>query len=281
MHLKRIEGRYYAYESARRDGRSTSRCWGRMPDLFVPACLEVARDCRETREADAAIERRKQARLLAPLVALRDGIAAYGAEVDAAVAEALGSLGYHRRRRGPWRKKRGADVGETTTIQVTRTNLGQLLHLANKGDALAAERLPAALDAAARSGGDIETETASLVLDVLPAPKEPAEARVELMRRELAPPGSSPVVRLMASRVVCDWLHVQTWERYLALAWGNKHPMSAGTLRLIEKNFDQAVRRYQASLVALARIQRLRLPVVAQVNIAEAGSRQVNQAAVR
>ncbi|WP_165251241.1 hypothetical protein [Paludisphaera soli] len=280
MHLKRIGGRFYTYESARRGGRSTSRCWGRMPDLFVSACLEVARDCRETREADAAMERRKQARLLAPLVALQDEIAAYGAEVDAAVAEALESLGYHRRRRGPWRQRRGADVGETT-IQVTRTNLGQLLHLANKGDALAAEKLPAALEAAARAGGDIGTETASLVLDVLPAPKEPAEAQVELMRRELSPPGSSPVVRLMASRVVCDWLHVQTWERYLALAWGNKHPMSAGTLRLIEKNFDQAVRRYQASLVALARIQRLSLPVVAQVNIAQAGSRQVNQAAVR
>lgn len=280
MHLKRIGGRSYAYESARRGGRFTSRCWGRMPDLLVPACLEVARDCRETREADAAMERRKQARLLAPLVALRDEVIAYGAEVDAAVAEALGSLGYHRQRRGPWRKKRGADMAKTT-IQVTRTNLGQLLHLANQGDTLAAKKLPAALDAAAKAGGDIEKETASLVLDVLPAPKEPAEAQVELMRRELAPPGSSPVVRLMASRVVCDWLHVQTWERYLALAWGNKHSMSAGTLRLIEKNFDQAVRRYQTSLVAFARIQRLSLPVVAQVNIAEAGSRQINQAAVR
>jgi hypothetical protein len=78
MHLKRIEGRYYAYESARRDGRYTSRCWGRMPDLCVPTCREVARDCREMREIEKVEAGRDRARTLAPLVALRDEVFAYG-----------------------------------------------------------------------------------------------------------------------------------------------------------------------------------------------------------
>jgi hypothetical protein len=173
------------------------------------------------------------------------------------------------------------DEVKKTRVEVARTKLGELIHLANKGDVLAAEKLPAALvEAAARSGGDVETETASLLLDVLPAPKESAQARVELMKRELAPPGSSPIVRLMASRVVADWTHVQVWDKYLAGAHGGKFKATVGDAMRWEKSLNSAVLRYQRGLLALARIKRLDLPVIAQVNIAEAGSRQVNQAAV-
>jgi hypothetical protein len=283
MHFKVINGRPYLYESIRRGRRVTSRSYGPMDPRLVPECLAL----RDAARRDEAMERAKAARRelarVAPLVELGREVVAYGREVEAAVSEALGLLGYHRRRRGPWRKKRRTTMGEESAIQVkvTRTNIGQLIHLASKGDALAADKLPAALaEAAARSGGDVETETACLMLDVLPAPKEPAEARVELMRRELAPPGSSPVVKLMASRVVCDWLHVQCWERYMACAWGAKAPMSTSTLRAIEKNFDAAVLRYQRSLVTFAKIQRLSLPVVGQLNIAAPGATQINQATV-
>jgi len=78
MHLKRIGGRYYAYESERRGGRSTSRCWGRIPDQCVSMCLELALDCREARETEAAQERLAQTRMLAPLVGLRDEVVEYG-----------------------------------------------------------------------------------------------------------------------------------------------------------------------------------------------------------
>ncbi|WP_165251202.1 hypothetical protein [Paludisphaera soli] len=284
MHLKRIEGRYYAYESTRQGDRFTSRCWGRMPDRHVPMCLELVRDCREMRAIEKAEAEREQARTLAPLVALRDEVIAYGAEVDAAVASVLTAFGYHRPRRGPWRKQRGRDMGDSAAkakVEVARTKIGELIHLANKGDALAAEKLPAALVAAAgRSGGDVETETFSLMLDVLPAPKEPAEARVELMKRELAPPGSSLMVRLMAGRVVADWTHVQTWEKFLAGAHSGKFKATVGDAMRWEKSLNAAVLRYQRGLVALARIKRLDLPVIAQVNIAEAGSQQLNQARV-
>jgi hypothetical protein len=227
--------------------------------------------CRLDREMTRAADARAEARSMAPLLELRRSVFEFGREVDEAVSAALESLGYHRRKRGPWRKKRGWGVGEETKVQLSRTPIGQLIFLANKGDALAAEKLPAALVAAAsRSGGDVETETVNFMLEaVLPSPREAAEARVELMRRELAPPGSSPIVRLMASRVVADWVMVQAWEKYLALGWSGKFKATVGQMNRWEKSHNSAVLRYQRGLVALARIQRLALPVVVgQINVA-------------
>jgi hypothetical protein len=281
VHLKRINGGYYAYESERRGGRFTSRSWGRADDSLVGEMIALAEECRRDRERERIEARPAQARAVAPLMEVRRIVGAYGREVDAAVARVMELLGYHRHRRGPWRKRRGLDVGEKTTT-VARTEIGELIHLAHKGDALALEKLPAALvKAASRSGGDVETETMTMMVDVLPAPMEPAQARVELMRLELAPPGSSPIVRLMASRVVADWVHVQCWEKYLAGAWSGKIKANEGQANRWEKSFNAAVRRYQQGLVALARIKRLDLPIiVGQINVAEAGSHQLNQAAV-
>jgi len=235
-----------------------------------------AEDCRLDREMTRAADARAEARSMAPILELRRSVFEFGREVDEAVSVALESLGYHRRKRGPWRKRRGWNVGEATKVQLSRTPIGELIYLANKGDALAAEKLPAALVAAAsRSGGDVETETISFMLDVLPSSKEAAEARVELMRRELAPPGSSPIVRLMASRVVADWVMVQVWEKYLAGGWSGKFKATAGQVERWEKSHNSAVLRYQRGLVALARIQRLTLPVVVgQLNVAVDNRRQ-------
>ena len=280
LHIKTIGGRSYVYESVRRGGKSTSRCWGRIDSAVIADARAFAEDCRLDREMTRAADARAEALRMAPILELRRSVSEFGREVDEAVSMALESLGYHRGKRGPWRKRRGWNVGEATKVRLSRTPIGELIYLANKGDALAAEKLPAALVAAAsRSGGDVETETISFMLDVLPTPKEAAEARVELMRRELAPPGSSPIVRLMASRVVADWVMVQVWEKYLAGAWSGKFKSTVGQVERWEKSLNSAILRYQRGLVALARIRRLTLPVlVGQINVAAPGSQQVNQA---
>lgn len=169
-----------------------------------------------------------------------------------------------------------------------RSEIRKLIQLARDGDELALNKLPAALDEAMyRAGGDLEEVSEFNALNLLISAKkggcrEPVEARMEYMRGELAPEGSPFEVKLLASRAVLDWLHVQCWEQISIAFWVGETPKStkanAKTLEMAQRQMNSAVARYQRSLLALARVKRLSLPViVGQVNVAVNGP-QLNQA---
>lgn len=287
MHFKTIGGRVYLYESIRRGSRLTSRCHGQAAPEIVPLCRALDAECRRERAEMEAEARRRESAVVAPLAGLGTALAAYGREVDAAVATALGSLGYHRQRRGPWRKRRGTPM-EFAFKGTPRTETGKLIHLARKGDALAREQLPTALlEAANRPGGDVQETTNLNLARMLPGARrddvcEAILARAELMRLELAPPGSTAVEELLAARVVADWMHAQSWEQLFAGLWNSdSNRPSDRLMAMMQKHMDAAVRRYRGSLVALAKVQRLGLSVViGQLNVAQPGSQQLNQSRV-
>lgn len=287
MHFKWIAGRVYLYESVRLGSRVTSRCYGQAAPEIVPLCRALDAECRRERAEGEAEARRRESAVVAPLAGLGLALAGYGREVDAAVATALGSLGYHRRGRGPWRKRRGATM-EFSFVGSSRTKTGTLIRLARKGDALAREQLPAALlEAANRGGGDVQETTFHNLARMLPGGRredvcEAIRARAELMRLELAPPGSTAIEELMAARVVADWLHCQSWEQLWAGLWneGSKLPSDRLTAT-VQRHMNAAIRRYRSSLVAMAKVQQLALPVlVNQLNVAAPGSQVLNQAKI-
>lgn len=102
--------------------------------------------------------------------------------------------------------------------------------------------------------------------------KEALTRKLELLREELAGPGSTPVERLLAERVVACWLQVQDADvRYaqakdLPLDWGEYY----------QRRMDRAHRRYLSALKTLALVRKLAVPVL-QLNIAR---KQVNVAGV-
>lgn len=284
MHIKTIRGTPYVYDRG--------RCWGPIGSKYAVLAMAVAEAQEDEREAEriaAVLQADDDARRLKPLVDAGRDLRAYGREVDAVVDEALGMVGYHRRRRGPWRKRRAPRVGNVPAVEIANvppSSIARMLQLEKFGDEKAARDLPAALHKAAhRTGGDVERNTINAIVRTIPGGDDPKigeaiQARAELMRRELAPPGSPPVERLLATRVVCDWLHCQAWEQLAAAILAGNSYMPK-TMESVQKHFDAAARRYTRSLVALAKVQRLDIPVaIGQVNVAQPGSQQVNQAAI-
>lgn len=299
MHWKRIGGHMYCYESVRIGGRITSRCRGRgLPGCLTSMFMEfqsqrLAEDRAARRRAKRSAERRAEAakekaaeirKAAGRGEAFGRELEEYGREVDAAVAAALTALGFHRPKRGAWRRRMGEDVEKGARA---RSEIGELIVLARKGDRIADARLAEMLvDRAAVGAGDLEEVAAINMLDNLPSAKysrrhrQDVEARMEKLRRDLAPPGSGPVVELLAARAALDWLHVAFWEQWCSLVWADlKGSVALGrTWNLLHRNLDRATARYQKSLLAVARARRIALPViVGQINVALPGANQLNQ----
>ncbi|WP_165250371.1 hypothetical protein [Paludisphaera soli] len=301
MHFKRIAGRMYLYESVRRGGRVTSRSLGPTSGPLAGHFLAVARLIAEDRKAlaRARAEDRRKAREAAKaeeaawrsaresmrsLEAFGRELAGFGAEVDAAISGALEALGYRRHDRGGWRRRR--DMPEFKSVEVVgaaRSKVRELVTLARRGDGIARERLSASLQEAIEKGGaDPEEVAESNILGLLlgAAGSKPhraaVEARMEQMRRQLAPPGSGPVLELLASRAALDWLHVAVWEQALAMTWQGS--VSPKTWAAYQRNMDKATARYQRSLLAVEKARRMSLPVVVgSINLAVDNRRQVVQ----
>jgi hypothetical protein len=164
-----------------------------------------------------------------------------------------------------------------------KSQIRELVTLARRGDRMAEDRLSASLQETVEKGGADPDEVAEvnlLGLLMSAAGSEPhragVEARMEQLRRQLAPPGSGPVLGLLASRAALDWLHVAVWEQALAVAWrGSVSPKTWGAY---QRNLDKATARYQRSLLAVDKARRMSLPVVVgSINLAVDNRRQVVQ----
>ncbi len=98
--------------------------------------------------------------------------------------------------------------------------------------------------------------------------------RAAELRRELAGPEPTPLERLLVSRIVACWLALHYAEARYAQNLG-KLTMEQGEYH--QRTIDRAQKRYLAAIKALAEVRRRRLPIV-QLNVAGAGSRQLNVA---
>jgi hypothetical protein len=100
--------------------------------------------------------------------------------------------------------------------------------------------------------------------------KEVMEARCEQLRAELAGEGAGELEKLLAAQAALCYLRLAVCEQRYDEATSGEHSIAAGLYW--EKRLTAAHRRYEGSLVALARVRRLLRPArpinVAIVNAA-------------
>lgn len=99
--------------------------------------------------------------------------------------------------------------------------------------------------------------------------RESEERNLAAMRQDLAGDHATPLERLLVSRIVICWLHLQLCEKKMSEQYDG---MPLGVAAYQHKRLDQARKRFLSAIKALAEVRRLQLPTM-QVNI---GEKQVN-----
>lgn len=105
--------------------------------------------------------------------------------------------------------------------------------------------------------------------------RESVRAQLAHMKTELGGPNPTPLERLLVDRIALLWLQLTYYEMM--------YTQNAGELTIRQADYHQrridgTHRRYLAAIRSLAQVRRLAVPVV-QVNVAQAGARQLNVAA--
>jgi hypothetical protein len=157
----------------------------------------------------------------------------------------------------------------------TGDELRQLVDRAQAGDASTVPTLrrlfdnPATVDVL---GGDLAREAQSQLIRKFAGKNhlfaEAIPRKLELLRKELTGPNSSPLERLSVERIVSCWLHLH----HLETTYGAAGSMSLDLATYYQRSIARAQKNYLAAIRALATIRKLALPAL-QVNIAR---KQVN-----
>ena len=257
MWVRRIGGRAYLYESGREGGRVRSTCLGSLSaDLAALMQAESDREAEERRKAAAA--RRAE---LEQLHREDDEAATLYARVETIAREALEAAGFHRKNRGPWRKRRMSE--STTTITVPKRV---------PGDDILSEAAAMARDLVALSVAALLAEPS----DGSRGRKHFHKCLVDLRATAdgLAGDDPPPIVRIMADRAAFCVFDAERWD-------ANFNAQMAGgvasyRLEQLDRFRTRAHNRALNALKALADVRRITLRI-GQVNV---GARQVNAAIV-
>ena len=105
--------------------------------------------------------------------------------------------------------------------------------------------------------------------------RESTKARLAHMRAELGGSDPSALEKLLIDRIALLWLQLSYFE---VTYTQNLSDMTIPQAEHHQRRIDGTHRRYLAAIKALAVIRRLAVPVV-QLNVAQAGARQLNVAA--
>ena len=275
MAWKTRNGRPYYYRSVRRAGRVRSEYVGNGP-LAELASL-VDRADKQGRDEAAGAWRRERAVLDA-----EDRCrAATFAAVEIIARIALELAGFHRHKRGEWRRRRMGD--EATKLPApagmpgTYEEILDVVTRASEGDKGALPRLREMIRAdparmlkvtGAELADQVEGATIRKMAGNNVGWAEALPRKMKAIREELAGPGSSPIEKLLAERVALCWLDVHNWDLRHAQAEGLTYAQADH----YQKMRDRASRRYLAALKTLAAVRKLGVFAV-QVNI---DNQQVN-----
>lgn len=152
----------------------------------------------------------------------------------------------------------------------------ELITLADKGDEAALDRLREVYaelpELAARFSGLLYNAEHDALAAYAPGARETMMAQVTKLRRELAGDDPSPMERLLAGRIVLDWIQACEADRQYTLKPGESRSLALSDF--YAKQQDRAQRRLLRSVKTLAEVRKLLRPTL-QVNIAD---KQVNVA---
>ena len=277
MHTDR---RGYTYETYRDGGRVCRRYIGRADWMGAAIYLQ-----RLDRERDEEKRQRERAPIEAAKT-LQTSIDAYCGALDSLVSDAMTAAGYHRHKRGNWRKRR-AQFGEKPMPQTQNiaipapagtakaTDRAQLAK-AQKDPVAARELLDKCtpdkeaelLDILAPVARNASTHLISHLSADNELVKEAYRRQLEKTAREVAGPNPTPLEIQLANRVALCELSVVAAERLYSGCIGK----SLHIWQIAGKQLDGAHRRHLSAIKTLASVRKAQLPDV-QINVAE---KQVN-----
>ena len=278
MPWKVRDGSLYYYRSIRRGGRVASEYVGRGEVADLVAKADAARWAQGRRRAEAWRAERTRLDDVDRSQTMRFAL------VEALVGMALESAGYRRHNRGEWRARRMGNKARTPAIakpeappgRVGREEAIEVLRRAERGDKSALPRLRELFGADSGGlllgicGGDLaaraEAAATGRMAGTQLAFKEALTTKLAALRRELAGPEPTPVVRLLAERVVLCWLDAHDWELRHNQAMERAGGLSHSQSEHFQKMRDRSHRRYLQALKALAQVQRMG-PAI-QINVA-------------
>jgi hypothetical protein len=209
--------------------------------------------------------------------------------VEALVRLAMESAGFHRHKRGEWRRRRMKPTGveQTDTPGLPAPAPGaprkppapldeirDVLTRASQGDRSALPRLRELLGADPRGmievcGGDlaagVETAAVLRMSGQNLALQYGLTSKLAELRAELAGRAASPVERLLAERVALCWLDCHDWEMRHNQAM-ERGELTAKQAEHWQRMRDRSHRRYLQALKTLAGVQKMG-PAI-QINVA-------------
>jgi hypothetical protein len=284
MGLELVNGRFYYRKSIRRGRKVTSEYVG-SGDLAIFAAVlneERREEWREfyaekrKSEREQAVARQAQREARKALGERLDSIdrimAGYHRRIGKTVEAILTALGYHRHARGQWRRRR-----ESMSDPLAKVSVSELVRLAREGDRVALGELSYKADqwlyeTVEALDGDLARTVVEPMLIANLGPgyhwnREGVAAKLAVLRRDLAPPGSSIAEQLLAERAALGWLHVQLLEMDRADLL-QQPEADYRKIAMVDQCLSRAQARFERALTALAKIRRLNLPIVVnQVNV--------------
>jgi hypothetical protein len=159
---------------------------------------------------------------------------------------------------------------EPESLEEMRQEVGEMLELANSGDATAISLLRESMEQCpsliSTFGGDMAKVATSSLIDAITgkrvSQKEAILQQLKSMQLELAGPAPSPTEKLLVDRVVVCWLQVQHAD----------HVAQAGDVTLpvgdyLQRRQDRSHRRFLTAVKMLATVRRLALPIRVDLNV--------------
>lgn len=272
MTLRHVNGRVYRYKSVREGDRVRSVYQGGGEFAALSAAFD--RFEANHRRSLLVAERLREADRCRKARRLQARVGRYDLIVEALWRAEMEERGFHQHARSAWRRKRmGTSLAKKGSAAVPAEpdpmpweDAVALVRRAGEGDKEALASLRAVLRGRSQLRrdliawtGDLGTLLVNVMLNGLPGLEEdPAlhelvRSGLAEIRRELAPPGTPPLERLLVQRIEFAWL-----EAHAADLSATSLTADSGLRRVeaVLRRADRANRRLLASMKALASIRR-------------------------
>jgi hypothetical protein len=265
-----VDSRGYGYETYRDGGRVCRRyvCKGE-----TAAALAYLDKMEAERDGEAKRQTREK---IATLKATGAAIDAYGRALDSLVSDAMTAAGYHRHKRGAWRKRRANQTIMSNTKTLAKTDARPTVKSAMKNNRDAV----ALLDELDNEFLDDLANVRKLAFEGMvqncsgadELTREAFRRQLDKTAREIAGHNPTPLETQLAQRVALCELSVARLENIYANCIRAGIQSSLKMWEAAGRQLDAAHRRHLNAVKALATVRKAQLPDV-QINVAE---KQVN-----
>jgi hypothetical protein len=280
MHSKERNGIRYYYRSVRQNGKPATEYVGSGPLAELKVRFEQAYRQQQSEEA-ATWRQEKQV-----LDVEEQQRAGWFDATEAIVHGVLAAAGFHRHRRGHWRKRRMNDKAKlpaTITKEVMPdppipvAEINELIRQSKEGDKAARRRIreltelePIGMLRA--TGGCLAWQIESAKISKLTGDDKMWDSaithKMRSIRESLGGPDAPPLERLLIERIALAWLDVSD----LDFRHASSADLSYAKAEYFSRMRDRANRRYLQALKTLAQVRKLN---VVAINV-EVDKMQVN-----